>query len=405
MNFRVLVSHLKKADRLLLVLAILVRVAALFASGQWQTENYWEYGILAQNVLNGKGYSFPFTDENLAFLPEIYPSALMPPGYVGFLLPFLLIQQVFIRNLLLFGVQIGVSVYAIWLLSRYIKEKVNHQVAMWFMLLATAMPDLVYASVSVGPTVFLHLLLALFLILNLRKNHNDWKVYGYKFILASLAVYFRSESFLVFILLFLIPFRKGICIKSLTVILLLALSMLPWMYRNYGLFGRWLFASNAGINFYRGNNPGQIGDWPPTFSPEALVLRTQPDTYELEFDRLAFRLATDWISKHPITALSRLPEKFARFWLLDWTDPRARSFWVVLPWFLCLALALYLPFWRVTGRWPEVLIILLTYTCIILVFFPQPRYLALVKPFFLVFAALGAGKLWRQLQNRWPSAF
>ena len=73
----------------------------LYAS-QLRTENYWEYGIIANNILDGKGYSFNFTDQDLNFLNETYPSALMPPGYVFFILPFLLIKNIVFRNSLVF---------------------------------------------------------------------------------------------------------------------------------------------------------------------------------------------------------------------------------------------------------------------------------------------------------------
>ena len=68
-----------------MVLAALARFGFLFISGKLQTEDYWEYGEIAEQLLAGHGYSFPFTDEQLNFIPgHFYPTALMPPAYVFF---------------------------------------------------------------------------------------------------------------------------------------------------------------------------------------------------------------------------------------------------------------------------------------------------------------------------------
>jgi len=373
----------------LLAAAMLFRFAFLFASGLWKTEEYWEYGEIARLLSEGRGYSFPFVDEQLQFLKDAwYPSALMPPGYVFFLYPFLLIQNVVIRNLLLFTVQIGFSALAMWFSYRLVKQKAGVETAVVTLLFLAFTPDLVYASCSVGPTVWFHFLLSLFL----------WAPSGMKqarltfvqILSAGLLVLMRSEVFLFFAVYAAWQWWNGYRLQAAFLLMGIALILAPWLFRNYREFGKPVLSASAGVNFYRGNNPGEIGDWPYAWSDTVLKMRKNPATFEGKFDSLAMLQSLDWIQQNPGTWLTRMPEKLARFWIIDWPDPRTHPPLYWIPWFATFLLGLVgLRNKEARNQFFPHLILLAVYTLVILIFFPQLRYLTLVKFFWMPFAAVG----------------
>ena len=376
------------ASKWLLAAAVLFRFAFLFASGHWKTEEYWEYGEIARLLSEGRGYSFPFVDEQLHFLKDAwYPSALMPPGYVFFLYPFLLIQNIVIRNLLLFSVQIGLSAWAMLFSYRLVKQKANVETAVVTLLFLAFTPDLVYASCSVGPTVWFHFLLSLFL----------WAPSGIKrpnflfiqFLSAGLLVLMRSEALLFFVVYAAWQLWKGYRFQAAFLLMGIALILSPWLFRNYREFGKPVLSASAGVNFYRGNNPGEIGDWPYTWSDTVLKMRQNPATFEAKFDSLAMHQSLNWIQQNPVAWLSRMPEKLVRFWVIDWPDPRTHSPLYWIPWFATFILGLVgLRKKETRNHFIPHLILLWVYTLVILIFFPQLRYLTLVKFFWMPFAAV-----------------
>jgi hypothetical protein len=373
----------------LLAAAVLSRFAFLFASGLWKTEEYWEYGEIARLLSEGRGYSFPFVDKQLHFLKDAwYPSALMPPGYVFFLYPFLLIQNVVIRNLLLFTVQIGLSTLAMLFSYRLVKHKVGEETGVVTLLFLAFTPDLVYASCSIGPTVWFHFLMSLFLWApsGLRQS----KSMVVQVFSAGLLVLMCSEVLLFFVAYTAWRWWKGNRLQSTFLLAGIAFNLSPWLFRNLREFGKPVLSASAGVNFYRGNNPGEIGDWPNSWNDTVLKMKENPATFESKFDALAMSQSLDWIRQNPVSWLTRMPEKLARFWIIDWPDPRTRSPLYWIPWFATLLLGLVGIRKRETrNQFLPHLHLLAIYSLVILIFFPQLRYLTLVKFFWMPFAAVG----------------
>lgn len=376
--------------RYLLLLAALIRVAFILFSGKTAEAAYWEYGQLAQQLLAGNGYSFPFTNAQLEFLPDqFYPSALMPPGYVFFLLPFMMIPDVFFRNLLLFSTQAALSVLAIFLVYRWSEKRFEKPVAVVILLLQAVYPEMIYACCTVGPTIWFHLLMAGILF-----HLPEKRQAVFVGILAGLLVLMRSEALLPAGLLLMVEFFRGHKKASLISGMAMLLCLSPWLIRNQVMFGKPMLSANLGVNFYRGNNSEAIGNWPVWERDVEAQLRAQPSAFEQKNDEMALSAALRWVAEHPAAFLSRMPEKFIRFWLLDWHDSRTRHWLYVLPWLLCIPLGIGgLAVKAFFGR-QELLILFISYSLIVLVFFPQARYLTLVKFFWLIPAGAGLCNLW-----------
>ena len=95
----------------IIFLGLLLRISAVLFLGDFKSNYYWEYGEIAKNIVNGNGYTLFYIED--AKIKHLYnenvepaKSAYMPPGYVCFLLPFMLIDNIEFRNILIYFIQI-----------------------------------------------------------------------------------------------------------------------------------------------------------------------------------------------------------------------------------------------------------------------------------------------------------
>lgn len=89
---------------IVIFLGLLVRVIPIFFMNNLSQDFYWEYGELSKNGIHGNGYSlFYYNNSQLEFRYSKQfkhePSAYMLPGYVAFLMPFLFVDNVVVRNI------------------------------------------------------------------------------------------------------------------------------------------------------------------------------------------------------------------------------------------------------------------------------------------------------------------
>lgn len=380
----------------LLLLAGILRLGFVLFSGKLNETEYWEYGQFASQLLAGHGYCFPFTDADLKFLQDqYYPSALMPPGYVFFFLPFQLVNDVLIRNLLLFSIQIGLSLLAMHLIFRWAESRFERPAALFILALQAIYPELIYSVATIGPTIWFHLLFAGVLYCLCKKKNP--LLTG---LLCGILVLMRSETILPAGLLLLAEFVAGGRNTALVAVLTMILSLSPWLIRNQLQFGKPMLSASAGVNFYRGNNAGEIGDWPVQEAKLEQKLRSDPESYEHKTDSLAMAASLHWIAGNPADFLQRLPEKFLRFWWLDWPDPRTHHWLYWLPWLCCFPAGLAGLWIRSFEGRTQLMMLFLTYTFIVLVFFPQARYASLIRFFWLIPAGIGLRELWNLLFAR-----
>lgn len=366
--------------RNLMVLAALARFGFLFISGKLQTEDYWEYGEIAGQLLSGHGYSFPFTDAHLNFNPtHFYPTALMPPAYVFFLLPFLLVQDVLIRNLLLFGIQIFLSLLAIRFTYSFSSEKFGKTAALLILGFQAFYPEMIFACCTAGPTIWFHFLFAVFIFsATARKNPI------LRGLIAGLLVLFRSEAILLIGLISAFEFWKGARKPALISALIMSLSLFPWLLRNQLVFEKPMLSSSVGVNFFRGNNAGSIGDWPVFSQSSWNSMKAHPESFEQTLDAAAMSLAVDWVKTEPLKFILRLGEKLFLFWVIDFSDSRTHSVFYWLPWLICLPAGIIGIRKMSSGISGPIVLLCLCYSLVVLIFFPQPRYLSLVKFFWLI---------------------
>lgn len=160
----------------IVIIAVSLRIiAGLFLPGI-EMDYYWEYGEIAKNLINGKGYSLLYVEgDKIAhhFKSEAspYPSAYMPPGYVLFLFPFMYLPDILLRNILIYSVQIIASVLVLFMVYRISERFFGIRAALISGLIYAVTPEFIVGSLSFTPTVFYQLLSLMVLYLLLFRTY------------------------------------------------------------------------------------------------------------------------------------------------------------------------------------------------------------------------------------------
>ncbi len=111
--------------------------------------------------------------------------------------------------------------------------------------------------------------------------------------------------------------RIGLAVAEAAGVMVIAiLVILPWSYRNYQVFGEWIFVStNGGLTLLTGNNPSARGDYT---ADDSLVVSIQRSVgTQLAVDKQARRLAVEWIRQNPGRFIALMPLKLFRLWAPD----------------------------------------------------------------------------------------
>jgi hypothetical protein len=370
-----------------LIGGLCLRVAALLAVVNPAQVNFWEYGEIAGHLLKGHGFAYSFVDEIGALSAAYYPSALMPPGYVFFLLPFMILPAVEWQVYSLFLVQIALSGVVTWLIYRLSVVQFDPQVGLLAASLYALFPEMIYATLTVGPTIWFHLGVVAMLYIRVQQQNYPY-AWLWQALLAAVLVYMRTEFLLVAGLWFLWDVVSTRSLKSVWSGLLLLFILSPWVWRNYQVFGKPVFTNNLGINLYRGHNPDGIGHWGARHA--ALFMQLQQEKgaqFEPAYNQAWKEMAIDYMVNNPAETLKNAGIKWLRFFLFDWSDSRSFHWLYWLPWLLALAFGLLGVFKN--GMTIDHKILFFAYSLVVMVFFAQTRYQTMVKPLFLMYAAFG----------------
>jgi 4-amino-4-deoxy-L-arabinose transferase-like glycosyltransferase len=105
-------------------------------------------------------------------------------------------------------------------------------------------------------------------------------------------------------------------LKCTTILVVAFATILPWSYRNYRVFGEWVFVStNGGLTLLTGNNPSARGDYTPDDPLVTSLQRTVVN--QVSIDKEAKQRSIRWIMENPKRFLQLLPLKAYRLWAPD----------------------------------------------------------------------------------------
>ena len=302
------------------VLYILIAHSYKFRTNDANFSFGWEIGRIAYSLATGHGFSSPFGGETgpSAWTAPVYPwvasLAFRAFGPYSHAASF---------SLLVFN-----SIFAAltcWPIVRIARRVFNETVAVWSGWVWALLPYIIYWSVRwVWETSLTAFLLALLFMLTLDMEGDDrlssWLGYGLLWGAAGLT----NPSTLSFL-----PFSGGwlayqLIRRGKRFLLPVALSavmfwlvLMPWLARNYAVFGKPAFVrDNFGVELRCGNNPIAEGVWVALYHPSQnpLVYARYKDLGEAAFAAEQTRLAKQWIAEHPRKFLTISFRKFIFFW-------------------------------------------------------------------------------------------
>lgn len=403
-------AHIHRRRQILFLLAgtVILRLVYMLLFVDLGRDYYWEYGEIAKNLLAGNGYALHHLEGETVsarFVPGAspVPSAFMPPGYVLFLTPFLAVDDVPLRNVLLVGTQSLLAAGAVLLIFQLTRRVFGETAAIAAALLAAVLPEFIYAVGSYTPTVLFHLLIAALLtLLYGMKGEPPRATVAGAAVLGAALIALRSETALFVVVCSAIIMRVQGWKRAVLFVSLVVLLHAPWLVRNTVVFGEMIpFTTSGGLNFFRGHNAVEVGAWHDS-SIVALRSRIPMDTrYEPTLDSVYWNRALDHVKSFPLREAEIAVEKFRDLWWMDPMEPRTASWLYAGPWVAVLGLA---AFGLVRARpWRNHLPILLFLgycTVVAIVFFVLPRYQTMMKIALLPLAGHGLAVLLAGLRRR-----
>jgi hypothetical protein len=392
----------------LLILACLVRLIIAGVMVHLSANFYWEYGEIAKNILAGRGYSLYYlSNHDLLFRFNAsvspFPSALMAPGYVGFLLPFMMIKNVVLCTILIIFVQTVLSLLTIVLIYKFTAKYFSQRAALISCFMASILPDFAYSIVSFTPTVLYHVavLCVLFLLYATLEAYSYTKTLQISAIFAVLS-YLRGEFFLFVILFFLLQTVSSKWKNAGIILIITIFLLLPWTIRNYYVFDQFVpLSTGFGLNFYRGNNPEEIGSWGNEQIKRDITALPKDQAFEVRLDRLYRQRAFNFITTHPWQVLSYSPKKLFHLWVFSSLEERSKNYvYEILSgcFFVCSLIGILATYsWQ---RHRYLYLFLIYSTILALLFFALPRHQTMMKIALVPLAGAGLEFLWSLFTRR-----
>ena len=389
-----MIINKKKILITILAVGLIARIIFIVVYGDYKNNKYWEFGYIAENLHAGNGYSlFYFENDTLKqdFKPNIKPftSAFMPPAYVYFLYPFFYIENVAIRNLLIYLSQIILSLFLILIIYFFAAKYFSENTALVSAAVVSILPEFIYTTITFNAIIHFQILITLTLYVLLNKDLlNNFKNIIIFSTLSGVILYIRSEYiiFLSFVLLYFL-FRKKLkfFITSFAVIFLI---LSPWIIRNYIEFNEFVpFTTSGGLNFYRGHNQNYIGNWgTPEYSKE-IYLKSKGNDFEIIYNRFYFEKAKNFIFNNIKEEIKNSFIKFYNLWVINPDDVRSFNLAYLIP-------SLLITLFSVIGiiknfsfvKFKFIYLFLISSTLVAVLFLALPRYQTMMKitliPFF-----------------------
>jgi len=380
---------------IILVIGFIARIGFMLIYSDVEKDYYWEFGNIVKNLQAGNGYSlFYFRNDTLQqdYKPLVkpYPSAFMPPAYVYYLYPFLKIDNVRSRNILIFISQIILNLLLILSIYYFSSKYFSERIGIISAVIVALLPEFIFSCVTYNAVIHYHLLIIISLFLMMDRNFfSDNKKIIPFFILSVLIMYFRSE-FSVFLLIIFISFlfkKQFKLFFSGAAIIIILFS--PWVIRNYIVFDKFIpFTTSGGLNLYRGHNDIAIGNWGSWEFTNEIKNKSTPDNYEINYNEFYFNKAKEFISNNLISEVKYVFIKIYNLWIINPGDARSFNLAYLIPSLLILILAVigFIKSFSLL-KYKYIYIFLFYSTLMAVVFLALPRYQTMMKIALVPFAA------------------
>jgi hypothetical protein len=280
----------------------------------------WEIGRIAYSIATGRGFSSPFGGET-------GPSAWTAPVY-----PYIVALSFRWFGLYTHAAAIAVLVFnsvcgalTCWPIVRIARRVFNERVAFWSGWIWALFPYFIYWAVRwVWETSLTALLLTLVFMLTLEMEGDSrltlWFGYGVLWgvlgLTNSAALAFLPFSGL-WLAYGLYRRRQAFIVPAVLAAVVFWLTLLPWLVRNYEVFGQPVFVrDNVGVEFRCGNNPLAEGMWVGMYHPtlNSVLFHQYKRVGEADYSAEQSRLAKQWIADNPQRFALVSVRRFIYFW-------------------------------------------------------------------------------------------
>lgn len=390
----------------IIIVGFVLRIIVGFYFIDLNNNYYWEYGEISKNILDGKGYSlFYFEENNLEHKyksdSQTFPSAYMPPGYTYFILPFVALDFPSLSNVLLIIIQSLFGITSVLIIFYITKQIFSQQIAFLASLLAALLPEFIFAVTSFTPTVLFHLLILFFYLIYIK--YSDKKTWVLSLaLIGALLVFLRSELILFFILFGLLILLKSGIKPVIYFIILLTIFVSPWIIRNVMVFNKFpLIATNSGLNLYRGNNVEGIGSWGEEKTKYDIAEIKRDKNFEVSMNSYYNEITINYILNDIPRFINNCIIKFVMFWTIAWNDDRS-----LMP--IYILTSIFISFFFLIGfihsfntsKFDLFYLFFAFSTLISMIFFVQPRYQTMMRIMLIPFVAFGLNHTWEYLKSK-----
>lgn len=375
----------------ILLLGIVLRILLSIFLG-FESQKEWEYGAIADNLANGKGYSFYyFENNNLAYEyknnANPSPSAYMPPGYVLELAGLKVISSGKTYSLLVFGLNLIFFAFTLFFLFKLTHALFGEKVAFASILIYSLIPEFIYTSYAVGTTQIYHLLIIMIFYFSVESVKSNKYTLA---IILGFSLLFRSEIALLLLLIIIYKLIKKDYKQVLLLIVIPSIFISPWTIRNYIVFGKIIpFSTTSGLNLYRGNNEIEIGSW-HNLNTLSKIHNFNGDTSKIELflNKIYTKEALYYIEENPVEATLNFGKKILYFWVFNPFERESKNPIYYLPWLLMLSLGI-LGFIKSKEKSAIFYLIIIYHTAVATIFLPLMRYQTMMKVVLIPYVAFG----------------
>ena len=401
------------------VLSLIINLFAIYYVGNFHSPQTWENGEIAENLLNGKGYSGTY------FGTPLQPTAIMVPSYPIILYIFYslfgITSLTYILIQILQGLILSFTVVLIYVIA---KKLFDEQIAILAALIMALYPVYIYGVTVIHQLTFTTFFIAILILgvlklkLKLETNANI-NIKTYLICGVVLGLIILTEPTILFFIPFMIlwifiqnknkrDWKRSLKFSSCILIIALLVTS-PWIIRNYEVHDTVLI-KYSGYAFWNGNSPSFTETGIPcgypiaSYEPE-LIERITNQSKQIDIDSIYMAEALKYVRENPIIFIRNFVYKAYNFWWFPNTPDIAyqtniyrKIIYAPLLFFTLIGLALSLKEWR---RFLLLYFLFISFTVGYSIFFALPRYrVPTIQPYMIIFACYAVYHIYTMYRGR-----
>ncbi len=289
---------------LIILFGIIARIIWILIMPTYPETDFMWYFVKAKELAEGKGLLnsiYPYYIGRVGF-----PSAYRPIGYPGTLA---IIFSVFGSRIIVGKIfNLFLSILVMFFTYKLAKINFGEKIALLTLIFVAFLPlSIVYTSILGSEYLFSAvLIISIYLFFTKNNPYILGLLIGYLILIRPIGLFIP----VVFIAYYMIS-KSSETLKqkiryAAVFLIMIAVTVSPWLIRNYLIFGKPVFATSGGLVLYINNNTYATGTWKDPFKyPNSPILKYRTDNGfdEMAINETSKKLAIDWIKANPVKFL------------------------------------------------------------------------------------------------------